>query len=140
MGTATDRYLDAVKDRLNITSDYALAKAWGVSHQRIGNYRRGDTALGEDRCLQVAEILGLPPEDVLFEIQAERARNLGNTRIAEIFERVLRQLHAGVAALLFLAVSGLAFAPTESHAAYGESHSALLRLHLTDNANYANPR
>ncbi len=144
MQTLTDRYLDAVKSRLSITSDYALAKKWAVTPQRIRNYRRGETALSDERCLQVAEILGLPPEQVLFEIQAERARKLGNSRVSEIFESVLRRLSGMAASIAFGLCLSAGFYASDSAAStaptYAESDKGLFRQHLTDNVNYAKSR
>lgn len=102
---ATGRYLDAIKSRLNIPSDYALAAHWNVTRQSISDYRRGVKTLGDDRCIEVARILDLPPEQVLFEIQADRARKQGHDSIAEILEKVLKRLAHAPAILAGLCLS-----------------------------------
>lgn len=144
MQTTTDRYLDAVKARLCITSDYALAKKWDVTPQRIGNYRRGESALSDERCIQVAEILGIPPENVLFEIQAERARKAGKDRVSEVLESVLRRLSATAAAITFGLCLSAGFYADDSAASeaapYAFRTMELVRQHLTDNVNYAKCR
>jgi plasmid maintenance system antidote protein VapI len=144
MQTTTDRYLDAVKSRLSITSDYALAKKWDVTPQRIGNYRRGESALSDERCIQVAEILGIPPENVLLEVQAERARKAGKDKVSEVLESVLRRLSATAAAMTFGLCLSAGFYADDSAAAeslpYAESNTGLFREHLTDNVNYAKCR
>lgn len=141
MSDITNRYLDAVKARLDITSDYALAAKWGVTRQRISHYRSGTTSLSDERCIQVAEILGLPPEKVLFEIQSERARKLGQSGLADVLESVLRRLTATAAAIAFGLCLTTYADPTLAHAANHKNYSQVIqgldRLHLTDNVNYA---
>lgn len=114
MPTSTDRYLDAVKIRLNIPSDNQLAKHWNVTRQRITEYRRGVTSFSDERCIEVARILGIPAEQVLFEIQAERARKAGKTSISDLLEDVLRRLKSTPATLLAVLFStGLLFASND---------------------------
>ena len=105
MTTATNRYLDAVKIKLGIPSDGQLAAHWNITKQRISHYRSGESALGDDRCFEVAEILGIPPEKVLLEIQAERARKAGNAKVSEVLENVLRRLAASPAVYVFCAMA-----------------------------------
>jgi transcriptional regulator with XRE-family HTH domain len=71
----TAEYLDAVKSALNLPSDYALAKYWGVSKQDISEYRAGKRTLGEDRAIAVAAILGIDPAEPLIASHAERAKS-----------------------------------------------------------------
>lgn len=71
----TAEYLDAVKSALNLPSDYALAKYWGVSKQDVSEYRAGKRTLGEDRAIAVAAILGIDPAEPLIASHAERAKS-----------------------------------------------------------------
>lgn len=71
----TAEYLDAVKAALNLPSDYALAKYWGVSKQDVSEYRAGKRTLGEDRAIAVAAILGIDPAEPLIASHAERAKS-----------------------------------------------------------------
>lgn len=71
----TAQYLDAVKERLHLPSDYALAKYWHVSKQDISEYRSGKRTLGEDRAIAVAHILGINPAEPLISSHAERAKS-----------------------------------------------------------------
>lgn len=114
--TVTNRHLDAYKAHFGIPSDNKLADHWHISRQRIGQYRRGDTALSEERCMEIAAALHIPAETILLEIQAERARKQGKPGIAEILEDVLKRLKHGVTALLVLAVCGTAFMPNDAYA------------------------
>lgn len=135
--TATDRLLDAAKEKLGITSDYALAKHWNLTTQRISLWRRGDSGISNERGIEIAGILGVDPGPILLELEAERARKSGHLGAAAVFESLLRKLGTGIAAVFVLFLS----APSPADAAPMPSDiSALFRQHLTDNANYAKYR
>jgi transcriptional regulator with XRE-family HTH domain len=70
----TLEYLAACKERLGITSDYALAKALGLSQTGLSNYRTGRSRMDDDVALKVAEILQLHPLQVIAAANAERAK------------------------------------------------------------------
>ncbi len=67
-------YLAACKARLGIDSDYALAKALGITQQAVSSYRSGNSKINDDVALKVAEILQLHPLQVIAAANAERAR------------------------------------------------------------------
>ncbi len=131
---ATDRLLDAAKQKLGITSDYALAKHWNLTTQRISLWRRGDSGLSDERGIEIASILGVDPAPILIELQAERARKSKHYAVADVLDGLLRKLGTGATALLVL----FSAAPAPADAApMPFDQSALFRQHLTDNANYA---
>lgn len=66
-------YLDAVKKRLGITSDYALAARLGVTRSAVSKFQKG-AVFGDDVALTVAEILELNPLVVIAAANAERAK------------------------------------------------------------------
>jgi len=70
-----NEYLDAVKAKLDLPSDYALAKVLGLTHQSIQQYRNGRSAMGPETCLKVGEILRLDGHAVYADGQIERAKN-----------------------------------------------------------------
>ncbi len=70
----TLEYLDACKERLGITSDYALAKALRVGQPTVIGYRSGRSTFNDDTALSVAEILGVHPLQVIATANAERAK------------------------------------------------------------------
>jgi len=70
----TLEYLAACKTRLGIESDYALAKALGISQQAVSSYRAGNSKINDDVALTVAEILGINPLQVIAAANAERAK------------------------------------------------------------------
>lgn len=70
----TIEYLDAVKVRRGITSDYALAKALGVSQPTVMGYRSGRRIFDDEVALTISHILGLNPLEVIAAANAERAK------------------------------------------------------------------
>ncbi len=70
----TLEYLAAVKKKLAIESDYALAKALGISHSAICGYRAGTSRINDDVALKIAEILAVHPLQVIADANAERAK------------------------------------------------------------------
>jgi transcriptional regulator with XRE-family HTH domain len=70
----TIAYLQAVKEKRGITSDYALAKALGISHSAICGYRAGTSRINDDVALSIAEILQIHPLQVIAAANAERAK------------------------------------------------------------------
>lgn len=96
MRTTVD-LLDAFKTARGIESDYAAAKALGVTKQSVSRYRRGDDTLGPDVALRVAHELRLDPGYVLACMAAERAQSEA-LRVA--WETVAQRLAGAAAALL----------------------------------------
>jgi transcriptional regulator with XRE-family HTH domain len=70
----TIEYLQAVKTRLEITSDYALAKALGITQSTISGYRAGRSRIDDDVALTIADILRIHPLQVIAAANAERAK------------------------------------------------------------------
>lgn len=79
----TQWYLSAVKAKLNITSDYALAKALNISRQLASKYARGQTIPGPVVAFRVAEILGEQPAAVIVTFETERAERDGRADEAD---------------------------------------------------------
>lgn len=101
-------FLDALKARYNLRSDYAVAKLLGISCQRTSMYYSGTRRFNPEMSIQVAELLGLDPISVLASVELER-----ETRPA------VRQLWERFAAGFAFAVlaAGLAGAPSPAPAA-----------------------
>lgn len=70
----TLEYLEACKNRLGITSDYALAKALRIGQSTICSYRAGRSRIDDDVALSIAEILKIHPLQVIATANAERAK------------------------------------------------------------------
>jgi plasmid maintenance system antidote protein VapI len=73
-------YLDALRERLQLPSDYAISRRMGIGAQTISNYRRGRSGFDDDMAIRVAELLGLRPEVVIGEMHAERAQSEATRR------------------------------------------------------------
>ena len=64
----------ALKKKLAIDSDYALAKALGVSKQSVSRWSQGKGHFDDDVAIRVAEILGVNPVVILASMHAERSK------------------------------------------------------------------
>ena len=69
----TLEYLSAVKARLGIESDYALAQRLGITRSAVSIFTRGKGIFGDDVALSVAQILEINPLIVIAQANAERA-------------------------------------------------------------------
>jgi transcriptional regulator with XRE-family HTH domain len=74
MKTTID-YLDAVKVKLQLPSDYAAAKALGVTKASISKYRVGKTSFDAKTAVVVAQILDVDPLRIISDTNLERARD-----------------------------------------------------------------
>jgi transcriptional regulator with XRE-family HTH domain len=74
MRTTVD-YLDALKAKLGLPSDYAAAKLLGVTRSAASRYRTGVSTFDDEVAVRVAELLEINPLEVIFALRAERAAN-----------------------------------------------------------------
>ena len=88
-------FLDDMKRRYGIRSDYALSKSSGISQANISRYRNGGT-FDDEVAIKVAEILELDPGYVLACIQAERSKR---PQVRDAWEKIARGLAASLAAV-----------------------------------------
>ena len=114
----TNSLLDAVKTRLNITSERALAReAFKVDVASLRDMRQ--RGLSDERALQVATLLDLNAGEVLAAIRAERAKS---PEVRAVWQKVAESMRsalgmvtaATVAALLFLSHAQPAIASVAS--------------------------
>lgn len=123
---STVEYLDAVKIRLDLPSDYAAAKALGVTRAAVSKYRLGHASFDDTTALRVAEILEIQPFEVIAAANVERARD---TETRSLWERAWgKAVGATVAATLTVCAVGLSVAPTPSQAAQNTGSGASLYL------------
>ena len=102
MGT-TVNFLDAVKSRRGVISDYQLAKIIGVSQQTVSRYRVGKDYLGDSTAIRVAELLEIDPAIVVAAAHAERAKKPEERRV---WEGIIQKL-GGAAALLLIGIGAI---------------------------------
>lgn len=70
----TPEYLDAVREKLQLPSDYALQKPLGVSKAQVSRYRNNLDSFSDGIAIRVAAVCGLPAEKVLIDMHMERAK------------------------------------------------------------------
>lgn len=92
------QFLEAVRARHGLTSDYQLSKFLGISRERVSRYRHGRDYLGEETAIKVAEALNLPAAHVLTCVAAERSKS-------DAARAAWRQAAAATAAGLLLALA-----------------------------------
>lgn len=85
-------FLDAIKRRHEIQSDYALAKLLNVRQTRISHYRRGVSCFDADMALKVAEMLEMPSGYVLACIEEERAERTKRPQVKAAWHEVAKAL------------------------------------------------
>jgi len=68
-------YFDAAKERLNIESDYALAKALELPPQSIPAMRKGTRNVPLDVAFRLAITLELDPAQVVADLEEQREKN-----------------------------------------------------------------
>jgi hypothetical protein len=71
----TIEYLDAVKARYGLVSDYALAKKLGITQTSISGYRARRRFFDDEAALTVAQVLDIEPICVIAAANAERAKS-----------------------------------------------------------------
>src|SRR3569833_2601717 len=112
MKTTVD-YLDEIKTRLSLPSDYALAKRLNIQPGHVAGYRKGRSNFDDAMALRVAALLEIDPLVVLADMNAARTKC---PAARDIWERVARSTAAAVFAV-FLAVFVFAGVPSPAHAA-----------------------
>lgn len=103
----TTEYFKQVKRRLGIESDYALAKALGISTQMVSKIQAGKHTMGDSTALKVAELLNLNPGIVLADLHAEREKD---PVIQAVWRSVVDKISLGFDSLRGYSVVNLAMA------------------------------
>ena len=73
--TATQELLDAAMAKLGLTTHYQLARATGVSHQRMANWRNKGTECDDEAAALIATSAGLKVAESVLKIAASRVKN-----------------------------------------------------------------
>lgn len=106
----TVQYLDALKARLGLPSDYAAAQVLGVTRAAVSKYRLGRSVFDERVAINVAELLSLDPLEVIAACKAESAPDL---HIRRVWENAWgKATGAAVTTALAACIVGLAAAPS----------------------------
>lgn len=72
--SVTIEFLEAIKAKKSITSDYKLAQMLGATKQTISGYRNGKSNLDDSMALRVANLLEIDPAQVIASAHFERAK------------------------------------------------------------------
>ncbi len=67
------RYVEELKDRLHLKSDYALAHKLGIAQPEANHLRRGLKVPREELCIRMAKLLGKNPVELMLVAQKDRA-------------------------------------------------------------------
>src|SRR2546428_12106087 len=67
------RYIEELKDRLHLKSDYALAHKLGIAQPEANHLRRGLKVPREELCIKMAKLLGKNPVELMLVAQKDRA-------------------------------------------------------------------
>ena len=70
-----ENYLDEVKEKLKIESDYQLSKEIKVTRQQISKIRSGNTAIGREKCVRIAAGLKIDPLEIIATVEAGKEKN-----------------------------------------------------------------
>ena len=68
-------YLEAVKTRLNLPSDYALAKRLGISPQSMTGWKNGTRNIPLDMAFKLAITLEIDPAQVVADLESQREKS-----------------------------------------------------------------
>lgn len=121
----TLEFLDALKARHSVQSDYATAKLLGVTQQCVSTWRNKRSFFDDSTAIQVGKLLEIDPAYVVACVHAERAKKDEEKAVwREIIEKF-----GGVAATV---VIGIATATIPMPEASAEG------LGFNDNIHYTN--
>lgn len=67
-------YLDALRARHSLTTDFAVAKLLKVERATVSNWRAGRRAPDDSQALAIAKLLAIPRYRVLLDAAASRAQ------------------------------------------------------------------
>lgn len=67
-------YLDAVRSKLQLPSDYALAKVLGITREAVSALRNEKTSMGIETASKIGEILNIDGHVIYANGQIERAK------------------------------------------------------------------
>ncbi|MFZ4756692.1 MAG: DUF3693 domain-containing protein [Burkholderiaceae bacterium] len=95
---APAEFLDLLRERLNLPSDYAVARLLGVTPQHVSRWRSGRGGFSDEQAARVAELLGIEAGYVLARLYEERS----TSEAARVAWRDLAGKLAPVAASLAL--------------------------------------
>jgi len=94
--------LDATKAAKGVTSDYALAKALSISTQRISDYYKSSRVPDEFACLQIAEALERPLDEILAAVRIEAEKDENRREVWRRYYKSIGGIAASIMTVFFL--------------------------------------
>mgnify|MGYP001595360811 CR=1 FL=1 len=113
----TVEFLDAIKAKHHLPSDYALAKILDVHRQVISRYRHGGT-FDEEMAIKVGNLLDIPGGYVNACVMAERTKR---PEVREMWQQVARVIYS-IAAVGIIG-AGTLLTPSPSPASSGQEYT-----------------
>lgn len=111
-------YLDAAKARLNITSDYELAKRLGIPRQGIPSIRKGERGIPLDAAFKLAITLEMDPATVVADLESQREKNPTRRAFWDSFTSHARAAVVLVACMLAWSFSGISGDGAATHGGF----------------------
>lgn len=121
--------LDRVREVRGLKSDYAIHKAYGISVQKLANWRHGRNLPDENSCQTLADAAQIDPDVLIAQVHAMRAQD---SAARAIWERIAERLQVaahGLAAVIFSVVIASGFIADDARA---ESASSPFVAHVED--------
>lgn len=94
---STTEYIDESIIKLGLANDNQLAKRLGYSSGAFSNYRSKNRIIDDYTAAKLAEILGIPPIEVIAAANAEREKD---SQRRDFWENLRRTTAAGLLAVL----------------------------------------
>lgn len=91
-------FVNQLKKRYDISSDYGLAKILGLTRQTMSAHKSGRAKhFSQETAYRLAELLDVDPAYVMTCLEAERAKD---DRVREAWQRVGKMMRVGAIALI----------------------------------------
>jgi hypothetical protein len=98
MQKTTAQYLDEIKEKCGLQSDYAVAVKIGTTRNSVSHYRHCKNAFDNHTCLVVSQLLEIPLEQVIKDMEIQREKDQRKKADWLSFERRLRGAAASIVA------------------------------------------
>lgn len=89
MFTQSD-WIDLVKGRLRIRTDYKLSKLWGISQAEICQYRQNRLKIPLALIIEMADIMKCNPLEILLGLELRRCKPKHKDKIKTEYFKILR--------------------------------------------------
>lgn len=119
----TIEWLDAARAASEIQSDYALAKALGITRGALSSLRNGRTHLADTTAVRIAELAGVDPLAVIASAHIEREAK--RPAVRQVWEDLLRRV-GSTALVAAVAIGGAAPSPAEAGAKPGSGSAVCI--------------